>query len=309
MTREEYICHPLFSVLIANYNNGCYLQEAIDSVLAQTYTNWEIVLVDDKSTDNSCEIYQKYQSDPRFHIYYNEENLGCGYTKRRCLDLAKGELCGFLDPDDKIDSATLEIMVAECEKHTACAIVYSATYRWDDEKNVTSVLDRVGAIREDEDYLISKEKSIFHFAVIRKSFYIKTIGIDPTIRSGVDLDLYLKLEEVGGLHFVDKPLYFYRQNNPNSISGVGKKSNKKQLAITHYGVTLNTFVRRIKTNSTLFMRNEQRYLNQMMWTLGRYKKLVNKNTRTLRGYCYWYLYGSGFSPKSFNHVRKILLLK
>ena len=61
---------PLFSVLIANYNNGKYLQEAVDSVLAQTYTNWEIIIVDDKSTDNSAEVYNQYKDDSRFHIYY-----------------------------------------------------------------------------------------------------------------------------------------------------------------------------------------------------------------------------------------------
>ena len=50
---------PLFSVLIANYNNGKYLMDAIESVRRQTYTNWEIILVDDSSTDNSCELYNE----------------------------------------------------------------------------------------------------------------------------------------------------------------------------------------------------------------------------------------------------------
>ncbi|MBO4738767.1 MAG: glycosyltransferase [Bacteroidales bacterium] len=55
--------NPLFSVLIANYNNGKYLMEAINSVYAQTYTNWEIILVDDASTDNFKEIYKKLEKD------------------------------------------------------------------------------------------------------------------------------------------------------------------------------------------------------------------------------------------------------
>ena len=93
---------PLFSVLIANYNNGCYLQEAIDSVLAQDYKNWEIVIVDDKSTDSSSEIYDRYKDDDRFHVYYNELNFGAGYTKHKCAEMAKGEICGFVDPDDKL---------------------------------------------------------------------------------------------------------------------------------------------------------------------------------------------------------------
>ena len=81
-SKEEY--HPLFSVLIANYNNGKYLMEAIESVRQQTYTNWEIILVDDASTDNSKDIYRELENDSRIHIFYNEQNKGCGYTKRRC---------------------------------------------------------------------------------------------------------------------------------------------------------------------------------------------------------------------------------
>ena len=102
---------PLFSVLVANYNNGTYLQEAIDSVLAQTYDNWEVVLVDDKSTDESLAIYGKYATDKRFKIYHNDANRGCGYTKRRCAELAAGELCGFLDPDDALMPEALETAI------------------------------------------------------------------------------------------------------------------------------------------------------------------------------------------------------
>ena len=100
----------LFSVLIANYNNGQYLQDAIDSILCQTYTDWEVVIVDDGSTDNSKEIYRQYEQNSRFHIVYNEQNRGCGYTKWRCVEEAHGEICGFLDPDDVLMSDALEKM-------------------------------------------------------------------------------------------------------------------------------------------------------------------------------------------------------
>ena len=80
-----------FSVLIANYNNGQYLQDALNSVFNQTYSNWEIIIVDDCSTDNSHELYNNYVDDSRIHIYYNNRNYGCGYTKRRCVELAHGD--------------------------------------------------------------------------------------------------------------------------------------------------------------------------------------------------------------------------
>ena len=91
---------PLFSVLIANHNHGDYLMDALESVKAQTYTCWEIVIVDDDSTDNSLELYNELEKDPRIRVFRNNENRGCGYTKRRCLEMAQGELCGFLDADD-----------------------------------------------------------------------------------------------------------------------------------------------------------------------------------------------------------------
>ena len=109
--------HPLFSVLIANYNNGKYLLEAIESVKAQTYTQWEVVLVDDGSTDNSRELYSMLEQDSRIHVFYNEENKGCGYTKHRCAELAQGEFCGFLDPDDVLLPKALEVAVNAFHAH------------------------------------------------------------------------------------------------------------------------------------------------------------------------------------------------
>ena len=103
--------NPLFSVLIANYNNGRFLQEAIDSVLAQTYSNWEVVIVDDGSTDESRRVYDQFKEDDRIRVYYNGDNKGCGYTKKHCAKLAKGEVCGFLDPDDVILAEALELSV------------------------------------------------------------------------------------------------------------------------------------------------------------------------------------------------------
>ena len=297
---------PLISVLIANYNNGRYLQEAIDSVLAQTYTDWEIVLVDDKSSDNSFEIYDKYKGDERFHIYYNDSNKGCGYTKRRCVELASGVYCGFLDPDDKILPDTIERVLAEYENWPDCSVVYSSTYKWDDQTDMVTIIERVGAIDDDEDYLISMKKSPFPFAAFKKEFYNKTKGIDASLRTGVDLDMYLKLEEVGKMHYLDVPLYYYRQNNPNSISGIGKSTSKKQLSVNHYKATLNAFQRRIKSRSPLFIRNRQRYLNQMRWAMGKFKENSGGLSFPLLRYCYWYWVGCGHSLTALNHIRKIL---
>lgn len=296
---------PLFSILIANYNNGSYLWEAIESVLSQTYLNWEVILVDDKSTDDSKEIYKRVVDDCRFHIYYNETNKGCGYTKRRCIEEASGEFCGFLDPDDKLSEDAIQCLVNEHRHHPECSLVYSTLFLWDPGKVSTAVLDQVGAMKEGEDFLISSQKIVSHFAVFKKSFYQETIGINSSLQSAVDVDLYFKLEEVGSICFYDKPLYYYRQGNPSSIS-IGNDALKSKAFKNRIRVSLDAFLRRIKEGSPLFLQKKDKYLHRMRWQLSFFRKNIKRISWDLMRYCYYYMKADGFSLKSANHVRKVL---
>lgn len=200
----------LFSVLIANYNNGQYLKEAIQSVYNQTYTNWEIVIVDDGSTDCSREIYQKIQSDSRIHIYFNEKNEGCGYTKRKCVELAHGELCGFLDPDDLILPHALEIMVHNHHANIEASIVSSTYTMYDVDLKCALYEHHPPILPSNMDYLHYNNASITAFSSFKKELYNKTLGIDASFRRAVDQDLYYKLEEVGKLVQISQSLYVYR---------------------------------------------------------------------------------------------------
>lgn len=201
---------PLFSVLIANYNNGKYLMDAIESVRQQTYVNWEIILVDDSSTDNSHELYKELKKDERIHIYLNDQNRGCGYTKHRCAELANGELCGFLDPDDELlpnallDSAQGLLMDEEN------VISFSRYYYCDDQMNVIAecrLLDLEG-----QSYFEHHDYCPEHFVAFRASAYKQSEGIDPFIKAAVDQDLYFKVEEHGKAIVIDKFTYKYRKN-------------------------------------------------------------------------------------------------
>lgn len=211
--------HPLFSVLIANYNNGKYLQEAIDSVVAQTYTNWEVIIVDDCSTDTSSSIYSLYVDNPKFHIYYNENNMGCGYTKRRCAELANGEICGFLDADDALTSEALAVMVKFHQKLPDCSLIYSQYYQTDEHLNILTISNHQRQLLEDESFLLSGSSgAISHFATFKRSYYSKTAGINKAMLRAIDIDLYLNLEEVGCVYFIQTPLYYYRCGTENNIS-------------------------------------------------------------------------------------------
>lgn len=207
---------PLFSVLIANFNNGRFLQEAIDSVLAQTYSNWEIVLVDDHSTDDSFRIYDKYKNDSRFHVFYNETNQGCGYTKRRCVELARGEMCGFLDPDDVLSSNALEVMEEHFRNHPTTVLLFSRFYHCDENLQVQGV-SRLLKLDDGKSYLEHGDYCPEHFAAFIREVYLKTNGINPYLRAGVDQDLYFRLEEKGPISVLDELTYYHR-NHQDSVS-------------------------------------------------------------------------------------------
>ena len=205
------------SILIANYNNGRYLMDAINSVRRQSYHNWEIIIVDDCSTDNSAEIYKHLDNDGRIKVFTNERNMGCGYTKRRCVEQANGDICGFLDPDDILAENAIQMMVAEFEKHPDASLINSTCYITDEHMNVVSISSYGCPIPEGQSFLTYR-KGISHFTTFKRMCYEQTEGIDPIMLRAVDHDLYYKLEEVGNVYYMDKPLYYYRQNTSNNIS-------------------------------------------------------------------------------------------
>ena len=294
---------PLFSVLIANYNNGGYLQEAIDSVLAQTYDNWEVILVDDKSTDRSGAIYKKYAADGRFKIYYNDENRGCGYSKRRCAELATGELCGFLDPDDALLPEALETMVKAHAEHPECSLIYSTCYRYyGDREAEMPVWDFIGPIPEDSDFLIYRKKLISHFVSFKRACYQKSVGIDPTLQAAVDRDLYYNLEEQGRTLHLPVPLYLYRTNNAASIS-IGSRKKERMAHLNCIKSELNTLCRRIGTD--LYKKHPDEYKSYMRKILREYYGSAVFDRKDFRRFAFHYLKAWHFSPHAFSHIYKI----
>lgn len=199
---------PLFSVLIANYNNGKYLMDAIKSVYQQTYTYWEIILVDDGSTDESTQIYRKLEKDYRVHIYFNDTNYGCGYTKHRCVELASGNFCGFLDPDDSLMPNAIQRMVDIHCKYPNVSIIYSKAHLCDTEFNVLSDVV-LPDFENGRTYFDNRNSGSMCFSSFKKHFYDKTDGINSELKAGVDQDLYFKLEEVGEIYVLNEFTYYY----------------------------------------------------------------------------------------------------
>ena len=205
---------PFFSLLLANYNNSQFISECLDSVYRQSYTNWEIIFVDDCSKDNSLEIINRHAvNDKRIIVTSNEQNKGCGFTKAKCVQLASGDFCGFLDTDDALMPNAIEIMVNKHIEYPNAALVYSRRFHCNSKLKIKNISN------DDTNKFISQLATplVNHFATFKKYLYDQTSGIDTYMKRAVDQDLYLKLEEKGNVVFIPEVLYLYRHNN-NSIS-------------------------------------------------------------------------------------------
>jgi hypothetical protein len=172
----------------------------------------------------------------------NEINSGCGYTKRRCANLARGELMAFLDPDDALAGSALEKMVQAHIKMPKHSLVHSTHFICDERLNIKRVADYPKALPSGVPYLLLNDGSIHAFASFKRSCYEQTEGISPLNKKAVDQDLYYKLEETGEIHFINEPLYYYRIHS-GSISNAGQES-KAMLA--HYSVIREACLRRIR---------------------------------------------------------------
>lgn len=253
----------LFSVLIANYNNGEFIEETIDSILKQTYKNIEIIIVDDASTDNSLAIIKsKIKNIPPAKLILNSRNKGCGYTKNRCVQEAKGTICGFVDPEDTIAVNAVEVMINKHEENINASMVFSNYFHCNERLEIISLRKpkiKEGIVNFSQLY----ERKINHFATFKRELYLTTEGIQKDLKRAVDQDLYIKLEEVGAVYYVDKNLYFYRYHD----KGISAFGNNYKALYWYFQVKDKTCTRRGLFKEDYFSDEYEKLINHYKNTI------------------------------------------
>lgn len=299
----------LFSVLIANYNNGRFLDAAIQSVFSQTYENWELIIVDDFSTDKiSKNVYSQYSNNPRIHIFFHDENKGVGYTKRELIQLSHGDIFAFLDADDELYPNALEIMVDAHSKNPDCSLIHSKYVHLYGINELCSANLPIGPQSgEPDDLLVCSQSRVHHFATIKRSCYNQTVGMDQSLPLAEDLDLYYKMEEVGDIGFVNEFLYKYRMDNTNSIS-IGHEKQKRGLyyvSLAH----LNAYKRRLLSHSPRCERFKEEYSDYILADIRRVRDSKSCNPIDLFHYIGLYLSIAGWHLQSLKRSLKIIIGK
>lgn len=233
---------PKVSVIIPTYNYGKYIEKAIDSVLAQTYKDFEIIVVDDGSTDNTREIIQtRYKDKVR---YFYQENKGAPVARNKGIKESKGEYLAFLDQDDLFHPLNLEKKVDFLDSNSEFGWVYS-DYTGITEpgfKKPTGNITRKGSAAKYkisghiskqliEGYLLSTPSTV----MIRRNVIDKAGCFDEKISHLEDYDLWLRISYWFPIGFIDQELctVLYHKNSSSSMFDDRDKYYSSRIRINH----------------------------------------------------------------------------
>lgn len=226
--------HDLVSIITPSYNSSKFIGETIKSIQSQTYTNWELLITDDCSTDNSIKVITEYcELDPRIKLLVLNKNSGAGIARNNSITAAQGRYIAFCDSDDRWYPEKLERQL-EFMKKNGCALTYTSYDVCDEYGNLSgyvNCLRRISKRKILRDNGIGCLTAIYDASIIGKHYM-------PSMRKRQDwclwIDIISKIGEAKGLQ---ESLSLYRDRS-NSIS-----ANKVEMLKFNYEV-YHTFLKK-----------------------------------------------------------------
>ncbi|HRK34140.1 MAG TPA: glycosyltransferase [Candidatus Hydrogenedentes bacterium] len=232
---------PAISVITPVYNNASYLPEALDSILGQTFSDFEFILVNDGSTDNSLEVLETYaRRDPRIRIS-SRENRGYISALNEGLAMARSEFIARMDADDVALPGRFEKQMNYMNAHPECVVVGGRVLLIDsDGMPLREMCTETEHEEIDAAHLAGRGGTIVHPAMLARRAAIDAIGqYSNAYPWAEDLDFFLRLAEVGKVANVPDIILRYRQH----LSSIGYSKSELQQKST-VAVVRDTLVRR-----------------------------------------------------------------
>lgn len=220
---------PLVSILIPTYNRAEYLEAAIESALAQTYSNFELIIHDDASTDNTSQILRPFRSHPRVRIIRTARNHGMIGGWNYLQAQANGEYLKFLASDDLLEPDCLTLLVRAALKHPQTALVTCQRRFINSEGQLIKLMrfaaqDTIVPGIEHARLILSalRENKIGEpTAVLYPRKLVELAGgYDPDFTQFADFEYWLRLLQFGDLVYLDQPLCSFRLHEGSSTSSV-----------------------------------------------------------------------------------------
>lgn len=237
---------PKVSVIVPNYNHARFLNRRLDSILNQTFTDFEVIILDDASKDNSRDVIRPYLKDPRISFHPNETNSGSPFVQwNRGVELARGEYVWLAESDDYAEKNLLATLVSLLEKNPQVGVAYCQSKRMDDEDKPlgtladwTADLDpqrwQTGFINDGADeckkYLLWKNTVPNASAVLfRKEVYVRAGGAPVDMRLCGDWLAWVRMLLISGVAFVPQCLNHFRIHTVSvrSTTSMGRHYDEK----------------------------------------------------------------------------------
>lgn len=212
--RNETGTYPLVSVFIPTYNTGQFLTQAIDSVLSQTYQNYQLIIVNDGSTDNTVDLLKQYQAHLKVTIHHNSKNMGISPTWNIALGLCRGEFIAKLDSDDFYEPNQLETVVEFFQQHPEVGLVFSGlSLIYPDGRCETEMRFRRSWVRNRAKFLpILLDRCIIRAptVVVRRTCYEQLGGVIEQMRLHSDWEMWVRVAANYPVGFIARRLANYR---------------------------------------------------------------------------------------------------
>lgn len=234
----------IVSIIVPCYNHAAYLEERIESILNQSYKNFEIVILDDCSTDHTAEILSKYEQHPKVsHCLLNKQNSGSTFHQwNKGIALAKGELIWIAESDDVADEKFLEIMVQQFQRNSNLNLAYSQSHRMNAKGEITGSwkthTDHLDAQQFEQSFTMLglefvkryfQEKNIIPNAsavIFKKSIFNDVGAANPELKYIGDWDVWYRILSKGELYFHHQCLNYFRYHDTSVIAKAFKDNER-----------------------------------------------------------------------------------
>jgi glycosyltransferase involved in cell wall biosynthesis len=230
---------PRVSVVVPNYNHARFLRQRIGSVLGQTYQDFELILLDDGSSDESRSILSEYASDPRVRLEFNEKNSGSTFKQwNKGVGLARGEYVWIAESDDYAEPQFLEKLVSRLDAEPNAVFCNCRSWRVSTDGEIIEFLDSWVADLDAEkwtvDHLADGREECREYLVrrntipnassvlFRKEVYERVGGADESLVYCGDWKLWASMALTGAIAYVGKPLNYYRWHE-SSVRGKSQR--------------------------------------------------------------------------------------
>ncbi len=205
------LLNPLITVVVPCYNQALFLDEALESVVNQTYKVWECIIVNDGSTDGTESIAMQWcEKDPRFR-YVHKENGGLSSARNAGIVKSRGAFIFPVDCDDTIHHKALELVVCQIKKNAAVDLIYF-------DVRFTGLKNSVYKLPEYTYKKLLVQNCFIACSVFRKELWIASNGYDEQLKSLEDWDFWIRaLDPASTVIKIPTVLYFYRQHDSGNL--------------------------------------------------------------------------------------------